>query len=89
MRQRTKMSGLVSHTSPNGKSCVSHKEHCINKLHKLEKMLDEGWKIIHSEVKKSATPKEVVVNIFGGKVKMTFAEYKQHGDGLKVIMEIF
>ena len=58
---------------------------------------DGEWKVesvkVHKrpriKISKPKTPREVVVSIFGGKVKMTFAEYKQHGDGMKVLMEIF
>lgn len=60
----------------------------------FQEMLANGWRIESIRTKrpritKPKTPKEVFVSIFGGKVKMTFAEYKQHGDGLKVLMEIF
>lgn len=60
----------------------------------LKKMLDNGWQVKNVKVKrpriqKPKTPKEVEVSIFGGKIRMTFAEYQQHGAGLKVLMEIF
>jgi hypothetical protein len=88
MRKRTKMSGLISHTNPDGKSYVSHKERCSNNIRKLENLINEGYRIVGSE-KRTKTPKEVIVSIFGGKVKMTFSEYQQRGKGLKVLMEIF
>lgn len=82
------MSGLVSHTNPDGRSYVSHREKCSNNLRKLENLINEGYKIVGS-TKRTKTPKEVVVSVFGGKVKMTFAEYQQKGQGLTVLMEIF
>ena len=88
MRKRTKMSGLISHTNPDGKSYVSHKERCNANLNKLEKLINEGYRIVGC-TKRTKTPKEVVVSVFGGKVKMTFTEYQQKGQGLKVLMEIF
>lgn len=88
MRKRTRMSGLVSHTNPDGRSYVSHREKCSNNLRKLENLINEGYKIVGS-TKRTKTPKEVVVSVFGGKVKMTFTEYQQKGQGLTVLMEIF
>jgi hypothetical protein len=87
-RQRTKMNGLISHTTPDGRSTVSHRERCTNNLRKFEKLVNEGFKLIGA-TKRTQQPKEVVVKVFGGKVKMTFAEYQQHGKGFTVLMEIF
>lgn len=59
---------------------------------RLQEMLANGWKVTSTRRAKRPRikrPKEVIVSLFGGKVKMTFAEYKQYGDGLKVLMEIF
>lgn len=61
----------------------------------LQRMLANGWEITavkktkRPRIQKPKTPREVEVSIFGGKVRMTFAEYQQRGQGLKVIMEIF
>ena len=59
----------------------------------FQKLLDSGYEITSVRKAKrpriSKTPREVEVAIFGGKVRMTFAEYQQRGQGLKVIMEIF
>ena len=82
------MSGLVSHTNPDGRSYVSHREKCSNNLRKLENLINEGYKIVGS-TKRTKTPKEVVVSVFGGKLRMTFTEYQQKGQGLTVLMEIF
>jgi hypothetical protein len=87
-RKRTKMSGLISHTNPDGRSYVSHRERCSNNIHRLESLINEGYRIVGS-TKRTKEPKEVIVSVFGGKVKMTFTEYQQRGNGLKVLMEIF
>lgn len=60
----------------------------------FERLLADGYEITSvRKVKRprisKKTPREVEVAIFGGKVRMTFAEYQQRGQGLKVIMEIF
>ena len=61
----------------------------------FEKLLADGYEITsvrkakRPRISKPNTPKEVEVAIFGGKVRMTFAEYQQRGQGLKIIMEIF
>lgn len=67
--------------------------HNSPELKDLLERLNEGWKIKSSgkrpRIKKTREPREVIVNCFGGQVKMSFTEYKQHSSGLKVIMEIF
>jgi len=60
----------------------------------LKRLLDEGWQITSARIKrariqKTKQPKEVIVSVFGGKLKMTFTEYQEKGQGLKVLMEIF
>ena len=82
------MSGLISHTNPDGRSNVSHRERCTANLNRLEKLINEGYKITGC-TKRTKTPKEVIVSVFGGKVRMTFTEYQEKGLGLKVLMEIF
>lgn len=89
MRKRTNMSGLISHTTPNGKSYSSSESRCRVGIQKLQRLVDEGFKITGTELKKIGNPKEVIVSVFGGKLKMTFTEYQQRGQGLKVLMEIF
>lgn len=58
---------------------------------RFQEMLANGWKVENAKIKRPriVKPREVEVSIFGGKVRMTFAEYQQHGQGLKVLMEIF
>ena len=89
MRQRIKMSGLVSHNTPDGKSRTSKENKCRMSLDKMQRLLNEGYKLTGVKRASDTTPKEVEVAIFGGKVRMTFAEYQQHGQGLKILMEIF
>ncbi|MBQ7429411.1 MAG: hypothetical protein IJV29_07055 [Butyrivibrio sp.] len=62
---------------------------------KFERLLDNGYEITsvrkakRPRISKPKTPREVEVAIFGSKVRMTFAEYQQRGQGLKVVMKIF
>lgn len=78
-----------------GSSHLKEKREELLKAHEeFEKMLADGWQITNvrkkrPRISKPKTPREVEVAIFGGKVRMTFAEYQQRGQGLKVIMEIF
>ena len=51
MRLRVKMTGLVSHTTPNGKSYSSGRNKCEQGVKKLEKLIDESWKITGVEKK--------------------------------------
>lgn len=60
----------------------------------LKRMLDNDWEIREvkckrQRIQKSKTPKEVIVSVFGGKLKMTFTDYQLRGKGLTVLMEIF
>lgn len=57
-------------------------------------MVADGWQVTNvrkkrPRISKPKTPRIVEVTIFGSKMRMTFAEYQQHGQGLKVTMEIF
>lgn len=61
MRQRTKMNGLVSHTTPSGASYQSGKNKCEQNIKKLEKLIDEGWEITGAKKKSS----EGVFKLFG------------------------
>ena len=67
----------------------------LNEAHQeFLQMLADGWQITNvrkkrPRISKPKTPRIVEVAIFGSKMRMTFAEYQQHGQGLKVTMEIF
>ena len=79
-----------------GSSHLKEKYDELKKAHEeFQKLLDSGYEITavkktkRPRIQKPKTPREVEVAIFGGKVRMTFAEYQQRGQGLKVVMEIF
>lgn len=78
-----------------GCSNLKEKREELLKAHEeFQKLLDSGFQLKEIKAKrpritKPKTPRAVEVAIFGGKVRMTFAEYQQRGQGLKVIMEIF
>lgn len=55
MRTRVKMSGLVSHTTPDGKSRTSSENKCRQNIKKLEKLIGEGWEITGANKKSSET----------------------------------
>ena len=76
MRQRTKMNGLVSHTTPNGKSHTSSENKCRMSLNKLQKLVDEGYKL--TGVKKEEEPNFKIVMVFGKPMKLTIQEYNDH-----------
>jgi hypothetical protein len=61
MRQRTKMNGLVSHTTPSGASYQSGKNKCEQNIKKLQKLIDEDWEITGAKKKSS----EGVFKLFG------------------------
>ena len=78
-----------------GSSHLKERREELLKAHKeFERMLADGWQVANvrkkrPRIQREKSPREVEVAIFGGKVRMTFAEYQQRGQGLKVIMEIF
>lgn len=79
MRQRTKMNGLVSHTTPNGKSHTSGENRCRMNLQKLEKLVADGYQI--TGVKKNPANQEEnfkIVMVFGKPMKLTIQEYNDH-----------
>ena len=55
------MSGLVSHTTPDGKSRTSNENRCRQGVKRLEKLIDEGWEITGAKKKSS----EGVFKLFG------------------------
>ena len=61
MRTRVKMNGLVSHTTPNGKSYSSGRNKCEQNIKKLQKLIDEGWEITGANKKSS----EAKFKLFG------------------------
>ena len=78
MRKRTNMNGLVSHTTPNGKSYSSGRNKCEQNIKKLQKLIDAGYEI--SGIKK-VQPEESefkIVMVFGKPMKLTIQEYNDH-----------
>ena len=51
MRKRTKMNGLVSHTTPSGASYQSGKNRCEQQIKRLQKLIDDGYKIVGTKKK--------------------------------------
>ena len=77
MRQRTKMSGLVSHTTPNGKFYTSGRYKCEIGVKKLQKLIDAGYKL--TGVKKANEESNFkIVMVFGKPMKLTIQEYNDH-----------
>ena len=79
-----------------GCSDLTEKRRELTKAHeKFQKMLDNGYqlkdvKAKRPRIKHEAPPKQVVVTLGGTwTVKMTLEEYKQRGDGLKIVMKIY
>jgi hypothetical protein len=45
MRTRVKMSGLIVHTTPDGKSRTSNENRCQMGIKKLQRLVDEGYEL--------------------------------------------
>ena len=72
-RKRTRMSGLVSHTMPTGKSYSTPESRCRAKLHRFSKLVEEGYKLIGAEKEDYK-----VVMILGKPLKLTIEEYDKY-----------
>ena len=78
MRQRTKMNGLVSHTTPNGKSYSSGRNKCEMGIKKLQKLIDAGYELTGVSKKPAEEENFKVVMVFGKPMKLTIEEYNTH-----------
>ena len=76
MRKRTKMNGLVSHTTPSGASYQSGKNKCEQSIKKLQKLINDGYEL--TGVKKAEGENFKVVMVFGKPMKLTVEEYNTH-----------
>ena len=76
MRQRTKMNGLVSHTTPSGASYQSGKNKCEMGIKRLQKLIDTGYEL--TGAKKSEEENFKIVMVFGKPMKLTIQEYNDH-----------
>jgi len=77
MRQRTKMNGLVSHTTPSGASYQSGKNKCEMGIKRLQKLIDTGYEL--TGIKKPDEEENFkIVMVFGKPMKLTIEEYNTH-----------
>ena len=88
-RKRTNMNGLVSHTCPTGTSYQSGKERCKEKLKKLQKLIDEGYRV--AGVKTENSPKAIITVVLGNKTRIETKVFEERYKplGFKVIAEIY
>ena len=77
MRTRTKMHGLVSHTTPSGASYQSGKNKCETGVKKLQKLIDTGYELTGISKKPEEENFKVVI-VFGKPMKLTIQEYNDH-----------
>lgn len=79
MRKRTKMAGLVSHTTPEGKSYPSSRNKCEMGIKKLQKLLDAGYELSGCKTQEESNrPEFKIVMVFGKPMKLTIEEYNDH-----------
>jgi len=78
MRQRTKMNGLVSHTTPSGASYQSGKNKCEMGVKKLQKLIDAGYELTGVSKKPAEEKNFKIVMVFGKPMKLTIQEYNDH-----------
>ena len=78
MRQRTKMNGLVSHTTPSGASYQSGKNKCEQSIKRLQKLINDGYELTGVSKKPAEEENFKIVMIFGKPMKLTIEEYNTH-----------
>jgi len=78
MRQRTKMNGLVSHTTPSGASYQSGKNKCEQGIKKLQKLINDGYELTGISKKPAEEENFKIVMVFGKPMKLTIQEYNDH-----------
>ena len=91
MRQNSKGEWVRSSSTPNRKERLAQHEEFLRS--DLKRLLDEGFEVVRPKrprIKKEIQPRQVVVSLGGTwTVKLSFEEYKQRGDGLKIVMKIY
>ena len=78
MRQRTKMNGLVSHTTPSGASYQSGKNKCEQSIKRLQKLINDGYELTGVSKKPAEEENFKIVMVFGKSMKLTIEEYNTH-----------
>jgi len=78
MRQRTKMNGLVSHTTPSGASYQSGKNKCEQSIKKLQKLINAGYELAGISKKPAEEENFKIVMVFGKPMKLTIQEYNDY-----------
>ena len=78
MRQRTKMNGLVSHTTSSGASYQSGKNKCEMGINRLQKLIDAGYELAGISKKPAEEENFKIVMVFGKPMKLTIQEYNDH-----------
>ena len=78
MRQRTRMNGLVSHTTPSGASYQSGKNKCEQSIKRLQKLINDGYELTGVSKKPTEEENFKVVMVFGKPMKLTIQEYNDH-----------
>lgn len=77
MRTKTKMTGLIYHVKPSGKTHQSGQNKCYKKLQKLEALIKEGYKLTDAKKKHEDEKFKVIITCFGP-MKITIEEYNAH-----------
>ena len=72
------MSGLVSHTTPNGKSYTSGRNKCEQSIKKLQKLINAGYELTGVSKKPAEEENFKIVMVFGKPMKLTIEEYNTH-----------
>ena len=70
------------------------REELLKAHEEFQRMLADGWQITDTKkkrprIKKTKTPRKVVISVLGNKTTVTYQEYLDRCQGFKIVMEIF
>ena len=75
MRKRTKVTGLVSHTTPEGKSYSTSMNKCFMAISKMAKSLNRAHEVLGDKIRESSNSNYKVVMFCGKPMRLTAEEY--------------
>ena len=74
------MNDLIIHVKSSGDSYQSGRSKCERQLHKLQRLLDEGYEMANARKKPEDEGFKVIITCFGP-MKVTIEEYNEHCKG--------
>ena len=77
MRKRTKVTGLVSHTTPDGSSYQTALNKCLTGISRTRKAINKAYEVLGEKIRVNDTG-YVTVFFCGKPMRLTSEEYNNH-----------